>query len=295
MKQKSKGWEKAMKGIKGISIISIFSAFLVINAAADTVRKGPYTFTVSQGVKTTRQVMIQDSQSPCRSFDREIEFIREQKINFSEIESFVTELEAAFGVNLSTGNTEVKSEARYIIKRKLLKEKGDTRVARVTIKIKLDKLKCYDQEAVAFYNVTKYDIQGEKEIDYWFDKGFRFSLEIETFSHLMKVYTYNENCCSTCKILNKEKAVVSLDDQPLRVALKDGNMEVYILPLFWDGDHKIINPYSLLPEGVVISSSSLFNESNGINDIIAGSGSDGQLSSPAGYYRDSLYSLRPGR
>lgn len=257
-----------MKRIIGLSIISILLTVLDLNGnlcSADSIRitHGGYNFTVSRESEQFEKHKINDSELPCLSYNKEITISKVEQVIFSDLESITQEIETAFGVNLSSGSSAAMLNAKIELKNILLKKKQveitNEYNAQIKCSMVLNSLKCFNQEVLIVYKVSKYDVKGLKKRSLFKDKEINFSFTDKVFSHLLKRYTYNETCCRDCEIPNKSEPVLGLDGEQIFVMIKYENKEIYIFPLYWGSERKIISPFVLLPENVQNYSASLFS------------------------------------
>lgn len=248
-----------MQRIIGLSIIGIVITFFnlqynLCNAETHKIIKGGYHFTVSKESERFENHIMNDSQLPCRTYQKEISFSKRERVIFSDLESYTQEIESVFGVNLSAGSGQAIVNAKFELKNTLLKntavEKSDEYNAEIKCRMVLDSLKCFNQEAIIVYKVTKYAVKGVKKRAILKDKKMNFSFTDKIFSHLLKRYTYEENCSNECKIRDKTVPVLGLDGKQIHAVIKYENKGIYILPLYWASDRKIISPFPLLPKNV---------------------------------------------
>jgi hypothetical protein len=248
-----------MKRIIGISILSIFLTVIDLNenlcgAEPIIIKKGDYTFSVTKESENFEKIKINDSELPCLSFNKEIAITKLESVIFSDLESITQEIEAEFDVSLSTGSDEAKLNAKIKLRNKLLRkhevENKKEYKAQIKCNMVLYSLECFNQEVLIVYKVTKYNVKVLKKRFILNDEKKEFSFQDKVFTHLMKRYTYDETCSKKCEIHDKEGPVLGLDEEQINVMIKYENKEIYIVPLYWGRNRKIISPFILLPENV---------------------------------------------
>ena len=83
----------------------------------------------------------------------------------------------------------------------------------------------------------------------WWDDTFEFQWEDYDDHHIVIEAVYDETC-DNCLIQDKEKNVKGKDGEEVWVQIPYKNQDVYIIPLYWGRNKKLMDPTDLLPEDI---------------------------------------------
>ena len=228
------------------------------NEKEETIRIGEYeckiAYTESRELKQVREI-ISGAKVDCGGFPINIVKTVSEELNSTIEDERLTELLSEVGVEVNLGLDQARLKAnielRNIIaqKSKFIKKRNFS--IEIKIPIKIEELKCYNQQAYLVHDVKKVKVDARKD-KAWLRKDIEFEFEWEeaVYTYLLVVAKYDESCCRECQIKGKANPVTGEGNRQLWARIPYKKQAIYLLPLYWEEGCKVIDLISLLPEDV---------------------------------------------
>ena len=250
--QKRKGEIKMRKLLLAIGVsITLLVATTIQGSPVETFKKDGYTFEVHH----QSQAFINSIGSvQCGGWSGNVEVEISDGFGMTIKEKDLEELLTAFGIDVGFGTDEVRVKAKMELRKKLVRETERFRdkrmLTRFTKKIPIKAMECYQQKAFIIYEKGKYKIRATKNRRVWPDKKLEFDWQENTDFQILIKAEYNEACYARCEIHGKKRPVKGEDGEQLWVRIPYRKKAIYMIPLYWGKDGKLIEPIQLLPEEV---------------------------------------------
>lgn len=245
---------------KKLVILWLFAVFLMINLKGSveaqdmqTIVKEKYSFTIKSYSEVIKRPIF-EREIPCGSPEEEYPLPIEDNFRMTIDDKYLKEILTAFGLEYNIGINQERLKATIEVRNQLAREsiiyKAKGIFSEITEKVVIKERQCCNQKAFLVLTRKKYKIKTTKD-KIGRDKVFNFDWEDDKEHHVVIEAEYDETCNDQCHIQGKKDRVKGKkdEDQWARIPYKD--QEIYIVPLYWGKDWKLLQVIPLLPEDVI--------------------------------------------
>lgn len=242
--------------IAGIIMLTVNIETAFSAPEEESIEKGNYSIKISHDEQRKKSVK---ENKPIAKIECGCETGPEIKHTMSGIftttikEEQVRELAAALGIEFGIGFRGVvdlkgKTELINKLKTETSCVGGNQIEYEVTIIKKMEPLDCFNQSAYILCDHDIYEVEMEKKGWFW-DKLFGFDW-VENINCSILIEAKYDDACKNCQILGKKEPVKGEGDKDLWAFFLYKKERIYLVPLYWDENWRIINPINFLPEKV---------------------------------------------
>jgi hypothetical protein len=239
--------------------IVIFGAFgkaqiLAESLKEETIELGDYVCKIEYKQSKDVKSYVEGADIDCGGFPIEIVNIFKTGFSTTISEEHLIELLTEIGAEFNLGTDQAKFKANLELRNKFARESKYLKTKELSLivrkSIKIDPLDCFHQRAIVIYDLNKVKVNAKKEINWGRDKSFPFEWEERVNSRTKIEAKYDENCKRTCEISSKVEPVKGVNGEPLWAYIPFKHQKIFVVPLYWGEDGRLVEPIDFLPENV---------------------------------------------
>jgi len=223
------------------------------NPGAEKFKRDNYTLEVTRETFQVRQ-LVKGSEVISGGYNKKLDVDISDEFGMSTekkvLEGLVDSFEISIGLRTDLAGLDLKRELRREILDQTTRFNKETIVIKVAIPITINVIPCYNRRAFILYDRSRYTVKTTEKSwrrtrelpDFYWQENTGFQILIES--------KYDEKYSASCEIPGSSKPVSGEDGNQLWAYIRYQNKGIYVVPLYWDKDRKIIDVMPLLPEQV---------------------------------------------